>query len=182
MTRLNEHQRIWRTAVLVLLAVSFIGPWGGEEIHVPAEYDCSPPYLRVEGDYCAMMGFWAMTSHAFGVAESLITETTTFPNLSLAFLLLGSFLLFTLPFYTTPLLMLLAPEVKGLHRVHILIWSLAVAVLLILALHSRSSIPSSMWGLWLYIRLAPIALALELASFITDRRSALARVSAGYRV
>ncbi len=48
----EQDNRFWRVILLVLLLVAFLGPWGFEEIHVPAEYPCNAPFVRLEGDFC----------------------------------------------------------------------------------------------------------------------------------
>ena len=57
---INEHKRIWRTAVLVLLIIAMTGPWSFDLINVPAEYPCSLPNYRLEGDFCGIpfSGIW----------------------------------------------------------------------------------------------------------------------------
>jgi hypothetical protein len=50
----NEYKKVWRVAVLVLLLVAIMGPWTFDRIHVPSEYSCSSPYIRLEGDFCGI--------------------------------------------------------------------------------------------------------------------------------
>ncbi len=49
----------WRITQLALLSIALAGPWVYEKIHVPAAYPCSPPSIRLEGDFCGlpMSGF-----------------------------------------------------------------------------------------------------------------------------
>lgn len=49
---INENKTIWRMIILFLLLIAFIGPWTYEQIHVPAQYECTPPNFRLEGDFC----------------------------------------------------------------------------------------------------------------------------------
>lgn len=44
---MNEHKRVWRVAILVLLLAAIIGPWAYDRVNVPAEYPCAPPFIRL---------------------------------------------------------------------------------------------------------------------------------------
>lgn len=52
MAWIEQNKVFWRIIVLYLPMIAFIGPWSYESIHVPAQYDCSGPSFRLEGDYC----------------------------------------------------------------------------------------------------------------------------------
>lgn len=168
MTWISKHQPIWRTAVLVLLIVSFVGPWTGDRIHIPAEYPCSGPYLRVGDDMCNLIGFVGVAYGVLSLAGVWATGTLINSELIQPLLFLGSCLLSVLPFFTTLLLIALA---KRHHKLHILAWSLAVAASLLFVLWWAP--PSWMWGPRLYIWVAIGALVLELTAVMTDRRSGL---------
>ena len=171
MTWIGEHRRIWRMAVLILLVVSFVGPWTGDGIHVPAEYNCtSLIYLRTERDMCDMVGVIGIATGVLRLVDALVIRGTLLPtDLIQELLFLGSFVLLVLPFFTTLLLTALA---KRRHKFHILAWGAAVIVYLLLGLY-RSFPPSWMWGMRLYIWVAAIALALELTAFVADGRFGL---------
>jgi hypothetical protein len=49
---LDERKNIWRSLLLALLVVAFIGPWLSDQIYVPVEYPCGPDYVRISGEYC----------------------------------------------------------------------------------------------------------------------------------
>ena len=49
-------------AGLLSLLVAIMGPWTFDLIHVPSEYPCSAPFIRLEGDFCGtpMSGGWIL--------------------------------------------------------------------------------------------------------------------------
>lgn len=49
---IDEYKGMLRFMILILFVVSMTGPWMIEQLHVPAEYACSPPTIRLEGDFC----------------------------------------------------------------------------------------------------------------------------------
>lgn len=171
MTWISEHHRMWRTALLLLLVVAFVGPWTGDRISVPGEYACSPPYIRTEDDMCDMIGVFGLVFGFFRAAGWLLTDPPA--NLSRELFFLGTYLLFLLPILTTLLFILLA---KRRPRLHIVAWGLAVIAIISWSLIGAFP-PSWMWGLRLYIGVAIVALALELSAFVADRRPGLAQTS-----
>lgn len=40
-----------RVVILLSLLVAIMGPWTFDRIHVPAQYTCSTPFVRLEGDF-----------------------------------------------------------------------------------------------------------------------------------
>ena len=175
MTWLSEHHRIWRTAILVLLVVSLVGPWTGDRIHVPAEYECkSLIYMRTEHDMCDMVGVVGIARGILRLVDAFVIKGISPTDLIQGLLFLGPFVLFVLPFDTTLLLVILG---KHHHKFQILAWGVPVIVYLLLGLY-RSFPPSWMWGMRLYIWVAITALALELASFVADGRPAPVKTAA----
>jgi hypothetical protein len=178
MNEINKHKRVWRTAALVLLVMAFIGPWAFEEIHVPAEYPCSPPYTRVEGDFCSVPG-WKGThvliiivGGFFASIVQLVTGSGPFFPDPAGSLLRAFFLLpLILPFLAL-LLSILRRDRQQLF--HVVAWGLAaLAAGLFLALgnDSFSRILWALWGILLYIGLAVSMLALELLALVASRKS-----------
>ena len=169
---LNKHKRVWRIIILVSFLIALIGPWVFEQIHVPAEYACSPPNIRLEGDFCGtpLTGIWiftAMIGNFFSLVSRLFTGAIALTSLfrELIFTLL-SFLL-VLPFFTTLLLVLGKDQYFQFQRVG---WGLTVGVALLYAsmiILSLSINPLKLWGLLLFIVIAAIASILELLAFRT---------------
>ena len=175
---LNKHKRGWRTAVLILVLISLIGPWVFEQIHVPAEYACSPPNLRLEGDFCGtpLTGIWVFTaviSNLFSLVGRLFTGAIALTSLFWGLLFTILSFLPVLPFFTTLLLVLGKDQYFQFQRVG---WGLTVGVALLYAsmiILSLSINPLKLWGLLLFIVVAAIALILELFAFRTTAAKTL---------
>ena len=69
---IDKNKRIWRTAILIMLLVSMIGPWSFELINVPSKYPCSSPFIRLEGDFCGepILGIRILSFMIFGMVSS----------------------------------------------------------------------------------------------------------------
>lgn len=151
MSWLSEHKRGWRLVILGLLLIAIVGPWTFDLINVPSEYSCSAPFIRLKGDYCGtpLSGMWI-----------LLTP-------------LGALVLF-LPFFST-LLLILSGNRRRQQILHLVVWGLATVSSLWWLLLSPAEWPlSRLWGLWLYIGLAPSMLILEVVLAVR-RRSSQAR-------
>jgi hypothetical protein len=49
---ISGHRRIWRTAVLGLLLLGFLGPWTYESTYLPIEATC--PGIMLESSSCGL--------------------------------------------------------------------------------------------------------------------------------
>jgi O-antigen/teichoic acid export membrane protein len=166
MSWINKHQRIRRIAFLIALAVAFSGPWFFDRIYVPAEYSCSPPNMRLDGNFCgipiSLTSFLPSLGRDFMYMASTLVTSGIDPMLLLFFLFL---LLLALPFIST-LTLILRLEQQGGRAVHIVILGLAaVAGALIGLLRPHGAL----WGIWLYTGLATSMLLVE-ALALRDRR------------
>jgi hypothetical protein len=165
MTWINEHKRLWRTAVLLLLIVSITGPWIFDKIWVPAEYICRPPNLRIDQNYCGLptpgiQFFSFVISNFFLAISSMVTGEMAFLGFVRELLFSALFLLFLLPLLTTFSLILRG---NNQSKFAVLVCGVAasVGIFVILADNGRQIWP--VWGIWLYIGLAVVALVLELS-------------------
>jgi hypothetical protein len=175
MLRLDKHKRVWRAALLVLLIVAFIGPWAFEQINVPSKYPCSPPFIRLEGDFCGepMSVMWilplmiisGMIYSSLGLVTGdigFITWVRQLLNSSFLFLLM-------LPIFTT-ILLIRGRDSRRWRIFHLIAWGLAGAEVLLLSLSNYSRQSWMLWGAWLYIGLAICALILEMLMLTARRR------------
>jgi hypothetical protein len=132
MSWLEKHKRIWRTAIFILLILAVLGPWAYERISVPAEYACSPPYIRLEGDFC---GFpWSWIRGFFWVSGGLISISVGMVTGELIFIewireIFVSLLLFLplLPFFST-LLLILREDHPHRQVFTIIAWGLSIGM------------------------------------------------------
>jgi hypothetical protein len=201
MAWINEHKRVWRVAILALLLVAIMGPLSFELVNVPAEYPCSAPFIRLEGDFCGTptLGIQYLVGTIVGVINrgvGLVTGATGLASRGdelfreFLFMIVVPFLL-VLPFFSTLLLLargdrrhlVLYPVPVGPGQVrpstgrrlafNIVAWSLAAGAGLLLGVPNvlRPGWWMS-WGIWLYIGLTVSALILEVLTLVAGTRPA----------
>lgn len=180
MSWMNEHKRVWRVAVLVLLLVAMMGPWVFDLIFVPSEYSCSAPAIRLEGDYCGipMSGAWllaAMTGLLINMVVGLVTGAMVLTDRVREFLFSLLVLLLVLPFFSTLLLILRGDRRRQL-VFHLAAWSFAVGLGLWLGMSGHLKLFWVLWGIWLYVGLAASALILEVVMLVARRKTSQGRV------
>ena len=138
---INENRNFIRSLILILFAVTLIGPWMFDQINVPAEYACDKPFIRLEGDFCG-------------------SPLSGFQFFSL-FILVGLSLLLLTPFFTT-LLVIWKKDSRRLQTINLSMWSLALILALLLFVLQLQDKVFYLWGLWLYIVLAICTLIVEM--------------------
>ncbi|GJM41484.1 MAG: hypothetical protein DHS20C20_17660 [Ardenticatenaceae bacterium] len=175
MNWIQDHKRVWRTAVLILLLISLIGPWAFEQVHVPAEYACSPPNFRLEGDFCGtpITGMWIFTGligNFFSLVGRLFSGGIAFTSLFRELLFAIFSLLLVLPFFTTLLSILQKDKYARFRRAS---WGLALSLALLFglfALPQFSVYPP--WGIWLYSAVLIVALLVQWMAGEMDKQAA----------
>jgi len=176
---IQEHKTVWRVAILVLLLVAIMGPWGFfEPVNVPSDYPCSAPYIRLEGDMCGeptpiiWMFYW-FVSMPISMVVGLVTGATVLTDFGIEFvyILLICLLLLTLvlPFFSTLLLILRGDRTRQ-QVFNVAAWGLAAGIGLLFGLSRLPRLYWVLWGFWLYIGLAVSALVLELLVLVVGRR------------
>lgn len=171
----NAHRRISHGIILGLLLLAFVGPWAFELIDVPAEYACSAPFVRLQGDFCGtpLPGLWillALAGELGNTAVALASGSTALvePGRLLLFLL-GVFLL-VLPVFST-LRMLLPGERRRPRFAQPVVWGLAgAASVWWLCLTPAEWLPGRLWGPWFYAGIAACMLILEAVFAISRGR------------
>jgi hypothetical protein len=143
---------------LWLLAIAFFGPWAFDQIMVPAQYNCSYPNLRLEGDFCGvplsgLWILWAFASEIVGRIGRLVSGVE-----GVASLLTGSWvflwaLLLLLPFFST-LLLILKGDLPIWQKANLAFWGLAAGAGLFLGLSVYPRPHLALWGVWLYLAVA----------------------------
>jgi hypothetical protein len=178
MVWINEHKKVWRVAVLVLLLVAIMGPWAFDRIHVPSKYSCSSPHVRLEGDFCGIRlrgitVFYFMASAFINISVELVTGATVLTDRAREFLFSVFLPLFVLPFVST-FLLILRGDRRRRQVFSIVTWGLAAGMGLLagvlIGLPYGLKYFRFLWGIWLYIGLAPIALVLEVLTLAAGRR------------
>ncbi len=182
MSRVRVPKTAVRVAALILLVVAIAGPWVFELIVVPAEYSCSAPNIRLEGDYCGVpvsLG-WSLWEAAGpgGILVSLVSGAGEYGARELAgsFLVVCLLFLPVLPFLST-LLLLVGRERRGLWVFHLTAWALAAAVSAFFLVAGWSAAAAlRLWGAWLCAAVAIAALAGEIRA--ARRRPGRGRMTA----
>lgn len=164
----HEHRKLLRIIFLVGLVIALLGPWMFDQIMVPAQYTCSPPNVRLDGDFCGMPlsiswfyfqgGIFSQLSYLVkGIAAGELK-----PGDAVGQALVNGFLiLILLPLLTTALL-IWRPETSGRSVFHVIMLGLAAGIVGIMAATSYSRAMWLLWGLWLYIALIICMLVLEI--------------------
>lgn len=154
--------------------LSLIGPWAFERVNVPAEYDCSKPYVRLEGDYCGLpvAGFKIIVL-VFGVILEMPARLHVGgASLSEAFRAVLVFCLAALALLPVllELVSVLAYRGEKLKSVLAPVWALGVSLTVLYGSAFRATYLVQ-WGLWLYVVTGLIALTMESPSFFRRVRA-----------
>lgn len=167
-----SRRRMWLGAVLALAIVALAGPWVFDRIHVPAQFECSRPNVRLEGDFCGvpLSGVWVlgMVLQMFAgfVAGPVNGDAETGGRL--VELLIGAFILaLVIPLFTT-LAVFLRPASRRRQKINLVAWIVGLAVAGYFFLGGGFVSLSGLhhlWGLGLYT-------ALALGMIITEARAA----------
>ena len=160
---MNQNISILRAGVLIVFVIALLGPWTFDQINVPAEFDCSAPFIRLNDDFCGMpmsgvQLLWLWVGGFFYMLLELITGGFTGQGSEFFF---GLSILPLIPFFTT-LLLLWKKDARQFRIVHLVAWVLALIVALVIFIPQINDPIARLWGLWLYILLAVSAIVIEI--------------------
>ena len=176
MSWINKHKKVWRVMVLLLLGTAIIGPWFFDVIHVPSEYSCSAPNIRLKDDFCGLplsgirILYWMVSGFIY-TFKALVTGTMVFYDWAREFIFSLFLFLILLPFFST-LLLILRGDRRRLQTFNVVTLSLALGLCLFLGLSNYPRLFWVLWGLWLYIAAAAAALVLEILGLTAGRSTA----------
>jgi hypothetical protein len=191
MSWLYTHRRTWRTVGLVALLIALAGPWAFDRIYVPMPYECTPPHVRLNDDFCGI---------PISIATYLPSIIQDFPGIVARFmageirLLEAGFFLFLffiiLPLFSS-LFTISWTEHRGWQIAHLAVLGLAdAAVLWMVGLNlmtlpgesgSTNTLPGLMsfartllalWGMWLYFMVIECLVLFEVLTLIRGRKPA----------
>jgi len=172
MNWIKDHRCTWRISILALLLVAFLGPWTFDRIYVPSKYECSAPFIRLEGDFCGVplsgiqLFFWIGS----GLTAGLVTGEFVNSERIREFLLMSLFLLLPLlPIFCT-LLLIPVRDHRRRQVFTIVAWVLAIGFGIFWGLINYPKLFWIVWGIWLYIELAISALILEIFVILSNRK------------
>jgi hypothetical protein len=164
-----EHKRKLRAVILVLMIVSFMGPWAFDKTNVPAQYACGPTSIRLEGDFCGhpILGIqnfiWIIAGFGFGIMRILrgefISGQTDF-NLWIGLIYSLVVISLILPIINN-FVMLLRGERPRLQKLNLVVCGLNLIPVLFVGLSRFPIIYLALWGVWLYFGLMISTLVLE---------------------
>ena len=159
---MNKNLSIIRTSVLILFLIALLGPWTYDVIHVPSEYTCDKPFVRLDGNFCGsptsgIQIFPLLVGGFFYMIFELITGSLMGRAREL---LVGLAILPLIPFFTT-LLLLWKEDTRQFRTVHLVAWVLALILALLIFIPQINDPITRLWGLWLYILLAVSAIVFE---------------------
>jgi hypothetical protein len=168
---INDHRRIWGGILLVLLIVSLLGTWGYDLIHVPAQYDCSLPNVRLEGDFCGlpMIGLWGFIGIAMFFISALGGRLSLVDLRAMLY-----FVLILLPFISSWLWFARKNHPRQ-WIFHLIAWGLATIFIwypynILVLTSDRMYHPARLWGLWLYTAVVTIVFFIEIVQSINRKR------------
>lgn len=164
----TDRRRIWLGVALALVIAGLVGPWAFDRINVPAQYECSPPNIRLEGDFCGMpvRGVWVISVTADALRGLPAAWARGEPGLSggvREILLAAVPLLLALPVVTS-LVRLLRHDSRRWAMLNVAAWllSLLLAGPILAAGVFERWMPFSVWGVWLYASVAVGMTAFEI--------------------
>ena len=161
----NEHKRYLRITFSIFLAIAISGPWFFDTIHVPAQYTCSAPNVRLDGDFCGLplsitWFFSEILREPLYLLKGQVNGTFSFGD---AFRQLVFFLvlfLLLLPVLSSVIL-ILRGERRRWQVLHTVGLGLAAGIVGWIAWLGYSQASWMLWGLWLYVGLTVSMCILE---------------------
>ena len=171
MSWINEHKRVWRVAILVLLLVAIMGPWVVELINVPSEYPCSAlisepseyscaPNIRLDGDFCGVpmsgirMFSWTIVGF-INMGVGLVTGAMGFADrgvLTTFLFIIVLPLLLVLPIFST-LLLIVRGDRRRRQVFNAAAWGLAAGIGLLLGVFHVATRGMGLLGMSSYLKL-----------------------------
>ena len=154
-----------RGAFIAVFLASMAGPWFYDEIMVPAQFACSAPFIRLEGDFCGLpVSGFHLNIFPLGALLQIVLSGSGGSALSaIAFrdlAVMAAFIALILPAITT-ILRSLRGSSQMARLLTIASWSIAAPIALFIALSSPRGLRLSLWGVWLFIGLAIVAIIFE---------------------
>jgi len=165
---ITNRRRSMRLAIVLLSLLALTGPWTFEQIMVPSQYECTSPYVRLEGDFCGypFSGLKALTWLIVGSFHSLIASLQGTNSVSQTIRVIGiSVLALTT---LLPIGLSFGATLSAHTRVRTIwiigAWVLALPVGFLSGISHYPKFYVVQWGTWLFLITSATALSLEVAS------------------
>lgn len=174
---LIEEIEIIRGIFIPLFILALLGPWSFDRIHVPAQFACDFPNVRLYGDFCGLpfSGFRIAGWTIGGIFDIMFHQTSTLAGLrARSDELLSAFaVLFVLGLASLPLISTLLVYLHKRRRTqifHLVALSLAFLASLFALIFQFRTVRLAAWGISLATISSGLALMLEI--FIGDAHHA----------
>ena len=174
MLSIARHRNVRLVAELALLLAAIMGPWAFDRIYVQSEYSCSAPFVRLDGDFCGVpvRGITVLSFMAgafLSISVELVTGAIALSDRAGEFLFSLFLFVLVLPFFST-LLVILRGDRRRRQAFNVAAWGLTAGIGLLMGMSTYPRRLWALWGIWLYIGLAPSALILEVLTLSAGRR------------
>jgi len=165
MASIQKYRFVGRVMLLVLLGISFVGPWFFDVIMVPAEYECNLPFVRLDDELCGrpisfLQYFWMIIGSSVSTTRALVSGSLTLYDWSREYLFGFMFYLAVLPIFSI-LFLLWKPKHRSLRIFNWITWSMAAVIALASAILLSDMRHPALWGIWLYRAVVVLALLWE---------------------
>lgn len=178
LTWIEEHKRIWRVTILVLLLVAIMGPWTYSSDGMPPAEWCGDPNNLLDNRRCVGLVSGAevltfFTGAFLSLNVQLVKGTLVLADRGREFFGMYLFVVFLFllvqPFFSSLLLIFGGDRpLRGMY--HVATWGLAAVISgLSLVASDWSGLRTDLWGIWLYVGLAASALTLEVLVLVAGR-------------
>lgn len=174
--KVNKRKNIWRVVLLLMILLAIAGPWFFDHIFVPSsgEYFYSGPAIRLDENFVGMpvsgvslFRWFIVDGFVYGTA-GLVKGALSFNEWARESLPCLLFFLPLLPFFSTLLLILC--ENRRCQVFNIVAWGLGAGIGLLIGVNNYPRLFWMLWGVWLYMGLAAIALILEVRMLMVGRK------------
>lgn len=170
-----KRRRLVRFGAATLFVVALIGPWVYERVNVPAQYPCTAPNIRLEGDFCGVpltggFALWTLVKDIPGLVMGLISGAFGLVEATSALVAFGLVgLIVAAPIVS--LIWAMADRGRRLWPLGLIgLWAVTLGLMLVLGTAPYARPLWAVWGVWLYAGVAAVALVFEALSLsATDR-------------
>ncbi len=159
--------------MLVFLLAAIAGPWTFDLLYVPVKYECTPPTIRLEGDFCGvkLSGLWVISfviPAFFQMIVLLVRGQAALRDIRGEFLVSVLLSLLALPFIST--ILLIMHEGRNRLWLHMAALSIGLAVSLWFGLFKLTAQSWHLWGVWSFSAVLAGMLVLEALTLTLSRK------------
>jgi len=161
-----KRRRLVRFGAATFFVVALIGPWVYERVNVPAQYPCTAPNIRLEGDFCGVpltgaFALWTLVKDIPGLAMGLISGAYGLVEATSALVAFGLVgLIVAAPIVS--LVWAITDRGRRLWPLGLIgLWAVTLGLMLVLGTAPYARPLWAVWGVWVYAAVAAFALVFE---------------------